>query len=1491
MVAFQLYLFGAPRLEKNGEAADINRRKTFALLAYLAVTGVPHTREALATLFWPDYDQSSALANLRRDLSRLKNLLGDEVLNIERLQVVLKQQGDLWIDVREFQQSIGKIKNHQHAQLHQCSECQAAVQRAVDLYSDKFMAGFTLPDSSEFDDWQFFLGEELRQELTEALQALIDWHAKRAQYERAIEYARRWLSLDQLHEPAHRQLIKLYAWAGQQAAAMRQFQECVRLLKQELDVEPEEETLRLYNALKTRQLSAPEPEILLSEKGEGSGAGINQQQISFCTARDGITLAYATIGQGPVLVKAANWLSHLEYDWTSPVWRHWLQALSEKHTFVRYDERGCGLSDWDVDDVSFDAWVSDLEAVVDAVGVERFPLLGISQGGAIAITYAIRHPERVSHLILYGAYTRGKLARAQTTQEKEEVDVYQKLIRLGWGKEHPAFRQVFSMMFLPEGTPEQLNAFNELQRITTTPENAARIVAGFNHIDVRALASQLRVPTLVLHARNELRIPFSEGQLLASLIPGARFVPLESINHILLEDEPAWKRFLYEVERFLEDEPGAAPDAAKAPKISQTARAETAAHHAHELTAAHVGVAAPVDSPATQVQLPSQSTPFIGRSTELVELKHMLTEDSDTQLITILGPGGIGKTRLAIEAARQSGSAFPDGVHFAPLAQLVSADNILPVLAEALSFRFYKSDEPRQQILEYLQGKNTLLVMDNFEHVVQGAELVAGILQASPGIKILVTSRERLNLTGEIIYPLAGLRFPELDSGDPLKYDAVALLLQNARRYRPTLELTGSELQAVVRICALVQGMPLALVLAAGWLEVLSLEEIAVEISKSLDILETELRDVPDRQRSLRAVFEYSWKQLSREQQQAFARLSVFRGGFTRQAAEAVAGAGLRNLLALANRSWMQRQEDGRYSIHELLRQYGYELLSADNEAMIDTRNSHSCHFASLLEALAEDMKGGKQIQAIETVEAEFENIRSAWLWSVEHDPPCKAVGGMLTALFRYCELNARVFDLMPLLEKAIAALKAAQGVDGSDLNLALLLTAQGAFYRDGTPVRKTSGSILPPEGPSIREAWKLADSGKSLLSMGFWGITLAYLYGITFDLHAGTARLRELLPIFEQQNKRWELAYAMQHLVQLLELDFKNTDLHPEIESFTMQALDIFKELGSHQDAGYMLSILGQLRRFQHRHEEAIEVLRETQEVLQAAGAWSLAADIYWQLGDLYLEIGEFKTAFECFQQVNEIYREKGIKRIVAQLLSKESYENVRYGDIEIALEKRKESLMLSQQIGDIYGEAWSLWELGEIQRLKGDFVSARQFYEKAHVLFQPFGDITGLTFYQRGLGDLAIAKKDYLDAEHHFTESMNAASESNHAWSLSYASTGAGRAAIGLGKLDAAREFFLVAIQQAALADELGILLTALAGTAEYFNAAGDNERALALSELVVGQFATWREIKEHMAQLADRIIQTIEPTYTALRELITDGPDLWQIAQIVIGWLSVE
>jgi pimeloyl-ACP methyl ester carboxylesterase/DNA-binding CsgD family transcriptional regulator len=276
------------------------------------------------------------------------------------------------------------------------------------------------------------------------------------------------------------------------------------------------------------------------------------QRIRYLRTRDGVQLAWAEAGTGPVLIKAANWLTHIEYEWESPVWRHWIRFFSDHFRFVRHDERGCGMTDWDVGDISFERRVEDLEAVVAAADPqEPFALMGISQGAATCVAYAVRHPERVSHLVLYGGYARGVFRRGDVDKER----LYRAIIemaRLEWGNDNPAFRQVFTSRFIPGATDEQIGWFNDLCRKTTSPEMAARLIESRAMIDAMTLLGEVRTPTLVLHSRDDGVVPISEGRILAAGIPGAQFIELDSKNHILLEHEPAWERFCAEALEFME---------------------------------------------------------------------------------------------------------------------------------------------------------------------------------------------------------------------------------------------------------------------------------------------------------------------------------------------------------------------------------------------------------------------------------------------------------------------------------------------------------------------------------------------------------------------------------------------------------------------------------------------------------------------------------------------------------------------------------------------------------------------------------------------------------------------------------------------------------------------------------------------------------------------------------------------------------------------------
>ena len=423
--------------------------------------------------------------------------------------------------------------------------------------------------------------------------------------------------------------------------------------------------------------------------------------------------------------------------------------------------------------------------------------------------------------------------------------------------------------------------------------------------------------------------------------------------------------------------------------------------------------------------LPAATTPFIGRESEMAELAELIQTDT-TRLITILAPGGMGKTWFALETARRfvegRYTLFPNGIFFIPLAQLDNPNNIVTTIAEQLGIQFYGTNEPKQQLLNYFRDKQILLVLDNFEHLLSGANLISEILETAPQVEIIVTSREKLNLHEETVFSLGGLHFPDWETPeDALKYTAVQLFMQSAKQARSDFVLHESDLDYLARICRLVQGMPLGLVLAAAWVEMLSLREIAEEINHSLDFLETDTRNLPDRQKSIRAVFEYSWKRLSEEQRSSFMKLAVFRGGFTRRAAQHITGTNIRTLQILLSKSLVMRVSKERYEIHELLRQYAEEELEQTGEVE-STRDAH-CHY--YLQALAEreaDIKGRRQIEALEEINADFENVRAAWNCAVTNSN-LDMLNHIQEVFYWYCFLAEHIRDGEELLNHALKQL------------------------------------------------------------------------------------------------------------------------------------------------------------------------------------------------------------------------------------------------------------------------------------------------------------------------------------------------------------------------------------------------------------------------------------------------------------------------------------
>lgn len=420
-----------------------------------------------------------------------------------------------------------------------------------------------------------------------------------------------------------------------------------------------------------------------------------------------------------------------------------------------------------------------------------------------------------------------------------------------------------------------------------------------------------------------------------------------------------------------------------------------------------------------QHNLPADTLPFIGREREVHEFKQQLTSEK-YRLITILGPGGIGKTRLAVEVGRQLLGYFMDGVYFVPLTAVISLEQMVTAIAEVIGFKFHSEQSPRQQLLDHLQPQHLLLIVDNFEHLLDNADLLADILQAAPRVKILTTSRERLGLIGEVVSVIDGLSTPFDQSEEIAAYDAVRLFLEAA--HRTTSPGTEADLKVVAHICQMLGGMPLAILLAAAWLDTLSLAEIEEEIRTGLNILEATLRDAPPRHQSIQAVFDYSFGRLSAHEQRVFMRLSVFRGGFTRDAVEAVTGANIRDLQRLVHTSFLQHLPAGRYVIHELMRQYGENKLAASGELTL-IQEQHARYFGDLFRPVGEAGWLAADVQLLEAVKPDFENVRAAWHFHSQQKDVI-SLGQIVDGVWMFLDSYSRSQEALDLFEPLVEVLR-----------------------------------------------------------------------------------------------------------------------------------------------------------------------------------------------------------------------------------------------------------------------------------------------------------------------------------------------------------------------------------------------------------------------------------------------------------------------------------
>jgi predicted ATPase/DNA-binding SARP family transcriptional activator/Tfp pilus assembly protein PilF len=1167
MGELKLYLFGSPRVELDKAPLDIQRRKALALLAYLAVTGQAHSRDALATLFWPDLDQQRARAYFRRDLAVLNTSLPGNWLSADRETVELNREAGLWLDTAQFERLLGACQRHNHPAEITCPDCLPLLTEAAALYTGDFLAGFTLRDSPEFDDWQFFQTEGLRQELASALERLVGGLSSQGTYEPALAHARRWVALDPLHEPARQQLMRLYDQTGQPTAALRQYEEYVKLLDEELGLPPEEETTTLYEAIKAKRILKP-----------------------FLKARQESPPVKAQVQPGP----------------PPPA-----------------------------------------------------PYPTVTAVGAVA--------------------------------------------------------------------------------------------------------------------------PLSEGK-------GGDALP---------------------------SQPGLPP---------------------------------PGEGATPRHNLPAQLSPFIDREAELNQIRQLLLEEPDCRLLTLVGPGGTGKTRLVLAAAAALLGAFPSGVYFVSLAPVSEPEFIVSAIAEALNFNFAGASEPKDQLLTYLREKKLLLVVDNFEHLISplegerrgGVELLSEMLHAAPQITLLVTSRERLNLQEEWSFEVGGMMFPRRgetipgdDSAALEPYSALRLFLQRARQAKASFSLSAEEMPHVVRICELVDGLPLGLELAAPWVRLMSCREIAAELERNIDILSTSLRNVAERHRSVRAIFEQTWERLLPEEQAVLSQLSIFRGGCLRPAAEAVTGATLPRLLSLVDKALLRRTNSGRYEMHELIRQFSLEQLQWDPVEYEHVQNRHYTYFTAFLGRHTDAIKSGRQKEALETITADFDNIRAAWQRAVT----CKDVRALEQAaecLYLYSEMRGTLHEGEAAIQQAAAAL------------------------------------AIPP--PALDQT--AADAQENL--RGFLLAGQGMLRAHRGELQAGQSLMEQGLSLLRQfphpERRRQQEAFTLLWLGWLVFLQGKTG----EAEAYVDESLALFSAIGDRWGVAKSLYVLGNSLTARGLLAESEPPLRESLAICQVIDDRRSRLLVNRNLAILTLWFGDYDQTRQLLDEATSLSLEFNDQIGLAYTLRERGVLETAQGEYGRAMQTLQESIAITDAMGSQWESAAALDDVATVLRLTGDYVAAEWALNQCLEASQAIDNRYYTARCLGNLGCVAYHKGEYQQAEQQLQQALELWASMGHdpyrAWVLSQL----GHVAAKKDRPAAASDYYRQALLLSTRHNLAPFALEAFVGIVKLLLQAGQTENMAQLLTLAQHHPASTAETKETARALCDELAAHLPG------ELMTAGPALdWRVA----------
>lgn len=848
---------------------------------------------------------------------------------------------------------------------------------------------------------------------------------------------------------------------------------------------------------------------------------------------------------------------------------------------------------------------------------------------------------------------------------------------------------------------------------------------------------------------------------------------------------------------------------------------------------------APVVGP--RHNLPPQPTPFVGREPEVQEVLALLN-DPDCRLLTLVGPGGMGKTRLSLEAAFRKVDDFQHGVRFVPLAAISSPALLPTAIAESVGVAFFENHSPKQQLFNYLREKELLLVLDNFEQLIEGAEFVSELLAHCPKLKILVTSREALNLWEEYTRPVRGMRYPDQQNIANIEpYSAVKLFAARARRVRNSFD-ASAELNHIIQICQLVDGMPLGIELAASWLRVLSADQIVQEIQNNYNFLSTNMRNITERHRSIRAVFDYSWNLLSPEEMAVFRKLAVFQGGFRRPAAEAIAGATLATLTSLVNKSLLYEGEShntdtpggsNRYTMHELLRQYANEKWRENEAEQQATERRHALYYANLLAAQEAHLKGQKQRLALELIGEERENVRLSWKWALanlSHDPEtalvCLQKGN--ESLYIFYEARGIMYEAVSLFESAVNEVEMIPaGTTRHRQVLGKLLGCLGLFYF--RTQRRIPGQHHLQRSLEMLHQVKAEEPSAPHINQDII-LSLTYL---SFDVArteseaAGRELLLEAITLCQQINDKWLLARTKNALAILTSNFNQQIALYHEalaiarelgdqivasralinITSYTLklpqakaliqELADNYKRLGNPADLLYYYMLagnyyfrIGDFSQSKLSAEKGLNYSKET-------GLTELNTVLLAGLSAVAWVTGNYEQARQYLEQSLAVEQEEGDLQTMVRVLCELAEFIWDSGDYHEAKKYYKQALAVAEQLMAARPKAVALDSLGNLALTLGAYDSARKHFEENGRLFQQVNDRSGEAWSWFNLGNIAFELGDYETAKQKYEESLAVHRQNEFPWNIAQPLHRLGRLACKLGDMERGEGYFREALK----------------------------------------------------------------------------------------------